>query len=217
MNTIVPWPLAIPTFGGAEALSRRVMESESLGNKPEYALVKTPGGCALKITFVRQRVVCRMEFRGPGEDRLKLVTASAVTEYYGEGYFAVRLDSGSTLAIGVGFDEGRLGYSMRCGPDGRIGGLLLPFSPEDGARIPKPALASYSVNGRILSSWSLLTMVGLCRYRDAALKHILDHQVRLHQECREVLEDISRDHSLRLAGGYTGIFLPSYRLDRVNA
>jgi hypothetical protein len=217
MNPIISWPLTPQTFGGAGVLSQRALASQPHNLKGEFIQVQASGGAALKVRFVRQGVGVLLEFRGSDDDHLKLCTGSAVTTEQGRKYFAIRvdLDAGS-LRVGLAFDQQR-GHSMRCGPTGKVGGLVLPFEENEMVRVPKAALTSYSLNARILSSWSLLTMVALCRCSDAALSQVLAHQETLKQESLGMLDDLGRSYRLRTGRGITGIFLPTCRLDRVNA
>ena len=217
MSAILSWPLAVPTFDGVETISRRVLESQPHEVKPEFIRLQVPRGVGLRARFVRQDVVCRLEFRGPDEGRMKLITGSAVSLPQESNYFAIQVDvDAGSLRVGLAFDQQR-GHSMRCGTTGTVRGLALSFNENEMERVPKSTLLSFSVGARILSSWSLLTMVALCRYSDTALGQILDHQEALNQESLQMLEDLGRSYQLRPGRGLTGIFLPSGRLDRGDA
>jgi hypothetical protein len=211
------WSPNVSNFGGIEAFSRRVVEARDADPEAELLLVQASQGIALKVRFQRQGFVCRYEFRNGQDSQLELVTASAVSMAGGWKYFAIRLDMISkSLRVGIALDQQR-GYSMRCHQSGRVGGMMVSVHPEGMVKVPREALRSYSFDGRILCGWSLLTMVAFGRCSDRALEQSLRHEAKLKQHNLAMFEDLESGYGLRTGEGLTGIFLPSGRLDVINA
>lgn len=212
MSVLPTWPFNLVTFGGMRSLTQRVAKSQEAGYSARLQMMESGKDAVLRVEFIRSHFYCRYLFVSRAGNPMALQKASAVSLQSGSRYGALSLDVGiRTAKIAVAFDHASA-YSLRTNTTGIISDFALPFAAVQVRVVPSGAIRSMALNGGILGSWSLLSLVAFCRCSDKALHEVLSHQESLKQDMVGMFEETSNRYGLRVGSGTAALALPSCRL-----